>query len=135
MFSIADLKISRKLVLGFAAIIAVIGAVGAVTLTNTRIMNEVRVETGRANASLAAIADAQFRLARQENSIRGWLISLDPYYLERVESHRGKFNEALNHLRELSANFDIVLGATPNELEIGPLRGVAPANRRRPSGG
>ena len=38
-------------------------------------------------------------------------------------------------LRELSANFDIVLGATPNELEIGPLRGVAPANRRRPSGG
>ena len=38
-------------------------------------------------------------------------------------------------LRELSANFDIVLGATPNELEIGPLRGVAPATRRRPSGG
>jgi protocatechuate 3,4-dioxygenase beta subunit len=38
-------------------------------------------------------------------------------------------------LRELSANFDIVLGATPNELEIGPLRGVAPANRRRPAGG
>ena len=38
-------------------------------------------------------------------------------------------------LGELSANFDIVLGATPNELEIGPLRGVAPANRRRTSGG
>jgi protocatechuate 3,4-dioxygenase, beta subunit len=37
-------------------------------------------------------------------------------------------------LGELSANFDIVLGATPNELEIGPLRGVAPSNRRRPSG-
>ena len=32
---------------------------------------------------------------------------------------------------ELSANFDIVLGATPNELEIGPLRGVAPSNRKR----
>ena len=34
-------------------------------------------------------------------------------------------------LGELSANFEIVLGATPNELEPGPLRGVAPANRRR----
>jgi protocatechuate 3,4-dioxygenase, beta subunit len=34
-------------------------------------------------------------------------------------------------LGELSANFDIVLGATPNELEMGPLRGVAPANRGR----
>jgi protocatechuate 3,4-dioxygenase beta subunit len=34
-------------------------------------------------------------------------------------------------LGELSANFDIVLGATPNELEMGPLRGVAPSNRGR----
>jgi protocatechuate 3,4-dioxygenase, beta subunit len=38
-------------------------------------------------------------------------------------------------LGELSANFDIVLGVTPNELELGPLRGVAPSNRRRPGGG
>jgi protocatechuate 3,4-dioxygenase, beta subunit len=36
---------------------------------------------------------------------------------------------------ELSASFDIVLGVTPNELELGPLRGVAPSNRRRSSGG
>jgi protocatechuate 3,4-dioxygenase beta subunit len=34
-------------------------------------------------------------------------------------------------LAELSANFDVVLGATPNELELGPLRGVAPSNRGR----
>ncbi len=33
---------------------------------------------------------------------------------------------------ELTANFDVVLGATPNELE-GPLRGVAPSTRQRPS--
>ena len=33
-------------------------------------------------------------------------------------------------LGELTANFDIVLGATANELEIGPLRGVAPPSRR-----
>lgn len=38
-------------------------------------------------------------------------------------------------LGELSANFDIVLGATPNELEMGPLRGVAPSNRRGRAGG
>jgi protocatechuate 3,4-dioxygenase beta subunit len=30
-------------------------------------------------------------------------------------------------LGELTANFDVVLGATANELEIGPLRGVAPS--------
>ena len=37
-------------------------------------------------------------------------------------------------LGELSANFDIVLGATANELETGPLRGVAPSARPRRSG-
>ena len=37
-------------------------------------------------------------------------------------------------LGELSANFDIVLGATANELEMGPLRGVAPSARQRRSG-
>jgi protocatechuate 3,4-dioxygenase beta subunit len=37
-------------------------------------------------------------------------------------------------LGELSATFDIVLGVTPNVLEMGPLRGVAPSNRRRPGG-
>jgi len=36
-------------------------------------------------------------------------------------------------LGELTANFDIVLGSTINELEVGPLRGVAPSTRR--SGG
>ena len=37
-------------------------------------------------------------------------------------------------LGELSANFDIVLGATANELEPGPLRGVPPSNRSRRRG-
>jgi protocatechuate 3,4-dioxygenase, beta subunit len=37
-------------------------------------------------------------------------------------------------LSELTANFDIVLGTTANELEVGPLRGVAPSSRRRPGG-
>ena len=37
-------------------------------------------------------------------------------------------------LGELGANFDIVLGATVNELETGPLRGVAPSARQRRSG-
>ena len=37
-------------------------------------------------------------------------------------------------LGELSANFDVVLGATANELEMGPPRGVAPSARQRKSG-
>ena len=37
-------------------------------------------------------------------------------------------------LGELSANFNVVLGVTLNELEPGPPRGTAPATNRKPSG-
>ena len=37
-----------------------------------------------------------------------------------------------SRLGELTANFDVVLGSTINELEVGPLRGVAPSTQRKP---
>jgi len=104
MISIDNLKISRKLMLGFAAVIGIITATGVAAIVNINTMNHARAETSRGNATLEATADAQFRLARQENSVRGWIISLDPYYLERVESHRDKFKEALNNIRSLAAD-------------------------------
>ncbi|MBN8606401.1 MAG: methyl-accepting chemotaxis protein [Caulobacterales bacterium] len=102
MLNITDLKISRKLMLGFSAVIAVIGATGATALININTMNDARAESTQANATMQAIFDAQFRLARQENSVRGWIISQDDYYLGRVESHRAKFKEALNNIRALA---------------------------------
>lgn len=36
--------------------------------------------------------------------MRGWIISHDEYYLERVETHRGKFRDALNDIRALAAD-------------------------------
>ena len=104
MLNLNNLKISRKLLLGFSAVVAVIGATGGVSLLNINTMNEARDESTRGNATMQAVFDAQFRLARQENSVRGWIISQDEYYLERVESHRGKFKDALNHIRELTAH-------------------------------
>ncbi|WP_167755761.1 methyl-accepting chemotaxis protein [Vitreimonas flagellata] len=104
MLNLNNLKISRKLLLGFSAVVAVIGATGGVSLLNINTMNEARSESTRGNATMQAVFDAQFRLARQENSVRGWIISQDEYYLERVESHRAKFKDALNHIRELAAS-------------------------------
>jgi protocatechuate 3,4-dioxygenase beta subunit len=37
-------------------------------------------------------------------------------------------------LGELSANFDVILGATANELEPGTPRGTAPSINRKPAG-
>ncbi|MGE0740991.1 MAG: methyl-accepting chemotaxis protein [Hyphomonadaceae bacterium] len=102
MLNFNDLKVSQKLLVGFAAIIAVIAAAGAATLINVGIMNHARAESRLSNDTLAAIADAQIRLARQENSVRGWIISHDPNYLERVETHRGKIKDALNNVRAMA---------------------------------
>ncbi|HVK80357.1 MAG TPA: CHASE3 domain-containing protein, partial [Verrucomicrobiae bacterium] len=104
MLNLNNLKISRKLLLGFSAVVAVISTTGGLALLNINTMNDARAESTQANATMQAIFDAQFRLARQENSVRGWIISQDEYYLERVESHRGKFKDALNNIRELTAD-------------------------------
>lgn len=97
----SDLKISRKLTLGFAAVISVIAITGATAVYNINAMNAARAESSASNQALAQIYDARFRLARQENSVRGWIISLDEYYLGRAESHRAKFKEALSSARTL----------------------------------
>ncbi|HRK65591.1 MAG TPA: CHASE3 domain-containing protein, partial [Terricaulis sp.] len=104
MISLKNLRISRKLVIGFAAMIAVSAGTGATALINIDIMNKARAESRESNDVLTWIADAQFRLARQENSVRGWIISHDEYYLERVETHRGKFKDALNEIRALAGD-------------------------------
>ena len=116
MLNLNNLKISRKLLLGFSAVVGVIGATGAVALLNINTMNDARAESTQANATMQAIFDAQFRLARQENSVRGWIISQDEYYLGRVESHRAKFKEALNNIRALAAGESEQL-ATVDEVE------------------
>ena len=129
MLNVNNIKISKKLLLGFSAVIAVIGATGAAALMNINTMNTARAESTNANATLTAIFDAQFRLARQENSIRGWIISTDEYYLERVESHRAKFKEALNNIRALAASEPDQL-ARVDEVEAaadGWYEGIVPA--------
>ena len=116
MMSINDLKISRKLILGFALVISVIAATGVAAIVNINTMNAARAETSRGNQMLADVADAQFRLARQENSVRGWIISLDPYYLDRVRTHRAAFKEALERLRQ-GANGDAEQLAVIDSIE------------------
>ncbi len=46
----------------------------------------------------------RFYLARQENSFRGWLLSRDPYYLERLAAHNQNMLWAVGEIREGSTN-------------------------------
>ncbi|MFN3521768.1 MAG: methyl-accepting chemotaxis protein [Phenylobacterium sp.] len=110
-----NLKISRKLGISFAAITLTIAAMGAVTLMNLRALDEARAATAQSRDSMVALTEAKFFLARQENSFRGYLLSIDPYYIDRANKHRANFKARLKTLRDV--NGDPVVDAKATEAE------------------
>ena len=100
---LSDIRIGRKLGGAFAIMLAAIAIMGGVLYANVSEMRESARLNNHSEAIMAATLKAQFYLSRQENSYRGYLISLDPYYTERVDKHRGNFKARLGELRTLFA--------------------------------
>ena len=130
--SFNDWKISRKLTAGFAVMVLVIAATGAATFYNMGQLTQARTKVTRSQDAIAAATEASFLLARQENSYRGYLVSLDPYYLERAAAHRGNFHKALEKLRplvsdkpELVKNIDVAKAAASEAGATATVRDFA----------
>lgn len=94
-----NLKISRKLTLGFAAVTLTMAGMGGAMLVNLRALDEARVEIKESRETLVTLNEAKFYLTRQENSYRGYLLSKNDYYLERVDKHRANFKTRLDAAR------------------------------------
>ena len=101
--SFNNLGISRKLGLAFAAVVATIVVMSAVIFWNIAQLEKATQAEADANLAVDIISRAEFRLARQENSYRGFLLTNDPYYIERLESHRAAFDRHLGELRQSKA--------------------------------
>ncbi|KRA61855.1 chemotaxis protein [Caulobacter sp. Root655] len=98
-----DLKIPHKLLAVFAVMLTAIAVMGVMLYVNQRGYEASVDRTGRAHESLRAADTAAFRLTRQENSLRGFLLSGDDYYVKRLEeAHKPKFLAALDDLRQLA---------------------------------
>jgi CHASE3 domain sensor protein len=95
----------HKLMAVFAVMLSTIAVMGVTLFVNQTEYSEASVErTERAYESLRAADTAAFRLTRQENSLRGFLLSGDDYYVKRLEeAHKPKFLAALDELRTLAA--------------------------------
>ncbi|HYE43353.1 MAG TPA: HAMP domain-containing protein, partial [Caulobacteraceae bacterium] len=96
---LSNLKISRKLMLAFAAVFLAIGAMGGTLLWSMQSLGKAGDARSVANRVVRNTAAAEFSLARQENSFRGYVISVDPYYIERANKHRATFKGVLKDLR------------------------------------
>jgi methyl-accepting chemotaxis protein len=101
--SFGDLRIPQKLITVFTVMLATIMLMGAALYANKVSLAASVERTERAYQSLRAADTAAFRLTRQENSLRGFLLSGDDYYVKRLEeAHKPKFLAALDKLRQLA---------------------------------
>ncbi|MDO9338285.1 MAG: methyl-accepting chemotaxis protein [Caulobacter sp.] len=93
---ISNWKISRKLTAGFSLVVLIIAIVGILSIVQLRTIEKHRLGLDHDTKVLVELREAKFVLTRQENSFRGWVITQDPYYIERAEKHRGTFLEHLD---------------------------------------
>ena len=101
--SIGDLKIPHKLMAVFAVMLTTIVLMGVILYANKVSLGHSVERTERAYEMLRQADTAAFRLTRQENSLRGFLLSGDDYYVKRLEeAHKPKFLKALDELRALA---------------------------------
>ena len=102
--SFGDLKIPHKLMAVFAVMLTTIVVMGVSLYANKVALAHSVERTERAYEMLRQADTAAFRLTRQENSLRGFLLSGDNYYVQRLEeAHKPKFLKALDEMRALAA--------------------------------
>ncbi len=94
-----NLSVSRKLFLAFAVVLGAIGVMGAVIIVNILTSEHAGAARSAENQINRTAAVAEVALIEQENAYRGFLLSQDPYYIERLDRHRAKFRTALDELR------------------------------------
>ena len=96
---IENMPVGRKLFVAFALVLAAIAVMGAVVLTSLMRLEAAGDQRSVENKANRDTATAEFYMTRQENALRGYLLSQDPYYLERIDAHRAKFLAAMQNLR------------------------------------
>ncbi|APH70565.1 methyl-accepting chemotaxis protein [Aquibium oceanicum] len=99
-----NLRISGKLGLGFLAVVAIIVAMSAAALSHLGKINDAAAAAERSKLMAGSAMNARMALARVENSWRGYLLSQDPYYLERADHHETTLRGKIAELKELEVD-------------------------------
>ena len=106
-----NLPATWKLTLAFAVVLSAIAAMGAVLAINLAVVQKADADDNHAHRVAAAASSALFTLTRQEDSLRGYIISGDPFYAQRIaEVHRPLFQARMAELERLAARDPVLLG-------------------------
>ena len=100
-----NFRIPTKLMVVFGVLLATIATMGVALFINSAVLAKSVERTELAHQAMQAADTATFRLTRQENSLRGFLLSGDDYYVKRIETvHKVKFFAALDDLDKLATD-------------------------------
>ncbi|MBC6715548.1 CHASE3 domain-containing protein [Aurantimonas sp. DM33-3] len=99
---LANLKISTKIAAAFATLVVIAACMGVLLFQSlTKIETAGEDKNHQVSLSNAAI-DARFALARQENSLRGFMITRDAYFSGRVKEHYETFKKDIARLGDIA---------------------------------
>jgi len=94
-----NLPVGRKLFAAFGVVLTAIAVMGAVVILNLMALERAGDLRSAENKINRATTASEFYMARQENSFRGYLVTGNTYYLERLSAHRANMKARLNELR------------------------------------
>jgi methyl-accepting chemotaxis protein len=96
---IGSLPARRQLMLAWGLTLGALALMGVLLLTNLLGLKSANEALAREERLNNVLLEAEFRMARQENSYRGYLLSAEAYYVARLETHRAAFRKALDEAR------------------------------------
>ena len=107
MLGFKNLKVSRKIGVAFGIVSLIAASTMGVLLWDSILSLEKAHEKDRAIEVAEAAVDSRFKLARQENSLRGFMITKDPYFAQRTKEHYEAFVTSIETLMPLVATDDV----------------------------
>ena len=101
----SDMSAPAKVTAAFSIVLATIIVMGVSVALHLSALQRADLAATRASRALQTVESARFFLARQENSMRGYLLSGQSFYLHRIETlHRPGFLAAVERIERLSAD-------------------------------
>ena len=100
---LSNVSIGKKLILAFAAILLAMTAMGGGVFVNLKGIGDADGARTAANQMVRDAAAAEDAMVRQENNYRGYLVSEDPFYIERVDAERATFKEKLGAIADIAS--------------------------------
>src|SRR3546814_18818044 len=96
-----NLRIARKLVAGFAVLVALVGGVSAFTVARVSFLDQSAEWTTHTYGVLGGLDDALLGIVNQETGLRGFLVAGKEEFLAQYKNGLEQYNSALDRKSEV----------------------------------